>query len=198
MALLVDDDSGTYDHADRFGRCGVKQVDGWINRHWSSVFLHPTGCFSWMVDFTNQDIQPLVVSSGINVDSLHNKMGKFLFVVAIAYCLIADFGLSARKWYSQEVVFSDWRGIPPVDYSTNVPVSTWYSGHSSKYLRAENLQQFLAEPDTVTLGIDYYALTPVSGKFASGFHFQWESDSLKRGGVLVAKSIHGKIIVQGR
>jgi len=125
-------------------------------------------------------------------------MGKLLFIVAIAYCLIADIGLSGRKWYSQEVIFSDWRGIPAVDYSTNVPVSIWYSGHSPKYLRAANLQQFLAEPDTVTLGIDYYALTPVSGKIASGFHFQWETDSIKKGGVLVAKSIHGKIIIQGR
>ena len=125
-------------------------------------------------------------------------MGRVLFILAIGYCLFEDIGLRESKWYSQEVRFSDWRGIPAVDYATNAPLSTWYSGHSAKYLRAENLQQFLAEPDTVTLGIDYYALTPVSGKFASGFHFQWESDSLKKGGVLIAKSIHGKIIVQGR
>ena len=125
-------------------------------------------------------------------------MGKVFFIVAIAYCLIADSGLSAYSWYSQEVIFSDWRGIPPVDYSTNAPVSTWYSGHSAKYLRDENLERFLAEPDTVTLGIDYYGLTALSVNLASGFHFQWMFDSLKNGGVMVARSIHGKLIIDGK
>ena len=151
-----------------------------------------------MVDFTISDIFTLVVSSGADTDSLHNKMGKVFFIVAIAYCLIADSGLSAYSWYSQEVIFSDWRGIPPVDYSTNAPVSTWYSGHSAKYLRDENLERFLAEPDTVTLGIDYYALTALSVNLASGFHFQWMFDSLKNGGVIVARSIHGKLIIEGK
>ncbi len=122
-------------------------------------------------------------------------MAKVLFIVAIGYCLFADIGLSGNRWYSKEVIFSEWRGIPPVDYSTNAPVSTWYSGYSTKYLRADNLQRFLAEPDTVKLGIDYYGLAAVSGKLASGFHFQWVSDSLRNGGVLVAKSIHGKLII---
>ena len=122
-------------------------------------------------------------------------MGKFLFIAAIGYCLFADSELSAHRWYSQEVIFSDWRGIPPVDYSTNAPVSTWYSGHSAMYLRNENLPRVIAEPDTVTLGIDYYGLTEVSGKLAGGFHFQWVFDSLRNGGVLVAKCIHGKLII---
>ncbi len=139
-----------------------------------------------------------MVPSSLDNNSLYNKMGKFVFLVAIAYCLIADSGLSAHKWYSQEVIFSDWRGIPPVDYSTNAPVSTWYSGHSAKYLRAENLERFLAEPDTVLLGIDYYSLTPISVNLASGFHFRWIFDSLRNGGVLVAKSIHGKLILAGK
>ena len=124
-------------------------------------------------------------------------MGKFIFIAAIAYCLVADSGLKARQWYSQEVIFSDWRGIPPVDYSTNAPLSTWYSGHSTKYLRAENLERFLAEPDTVTLGIDYYGLTQVSIYLASSFHSQLVIDSLINGGVLVAKSIHGKLTITG-
>ena len=66
-------------------------------------------------------------------------MGKVFFIAAIGYCLFADLGLKDGEWYSKEVKFSDWRGIPPVDYSTNAPLSTWYSGHSAKYLRMENL-----------------------------------------------------------
>jgi hypothetical protein len=151
-----------------------------------------------MVALTAWNIHPVVVPSGIDIDSLHNKMARILFIIAIGYCLFADFGLKEREWYSHEVGFSDWRGIPPVDYSTNAPLSTWYSGHSAKYLRAENLDSCLAEPDTVTLGIDYYALTTASSRLTSGLHFQWEFDSLKKGGVLVAKSIHGKLIFPER
>jgi len=94
-------------------------------------------------------------------------------------------------------MFSDWRGIPAVDYSTNAPVSTWYSGHSTKYLRADNLERFLAEPDTVTLGIDYYGLTDISANLASSFHSQLVIDSLIHGGVLVAKSFHGQLTITG-
>ncbi len=84
-----------------------------------------------------------------------------------------------------------------MDYSTNAPVSVWYSGHSTKYLRADNLERFLAEPDTVTLGIDYYGLTQASGNLASSFHSQLVIDSLMNGGVLVAKSIHGNLTITG-
>jgi hypothetical protein len=137
-----------------------------------------------------------MVSSGIGIDSLHNKMGKFFFIVAIGYCLIADIGLKADKWYSREVEFSDWRGIPPVDYSTNAPLSTWYSGHPAKYFRVENLKRVLAEPDTVTIGIDYYGLYSNACNVASSFHFQWAIDSVSNGGVLVAKCYKGKLIVE--
>ena len=123
-------------------------------------------------------------------------MAKILFIVAIGYCVVADFGLREREWYSHEVGFSDWRGIPPVDYATNAPLSTWYSGHPAKYFRVDNLRRFLAEPDTVTLGIDYYGFYPNASNVASTFHFQWVIDTLNNGGVLVAKAIHGKLIVE--
>src|SRR5208283_1831842 len=123
-------------------------------------------------------------------------MAKFLFIVAIGYCLIEDIGLKESEWYSQEVAFSDWRGIPPVDYSTNAPLSTWYSGHSAKYFRVDHLKEFLAEPDTVTLGIDYYGFYSNASNDASNFHYQWEIDTVNNGGVLVAKSIHGKLIFE--
>ena len=122
-------------------------------------------------------------------------MGKFLFFAAIGYCLFADLGLRPLQWYSQEVMFSDWRKIPPVDYSTNAPLSAWYSGHAPKYFREENLKQFLEDPDTVTLGIDYYAFYPISCNLASTLIARWEVDTLLNGGVLVAKSIHGKFIL---
>jgi len=122
-------------------------------------------------------------------------MGKILFVLAIGYCVIVDTGLKESEWYSQEVRFSNWRGIPAVDYSTNAPLSTWYSGHSAKYFRVDNLKQFLAEPDTVTVGIDYYGFYSNASNVASTFHFQWVIDTLMNGGVLVARSFHGKLIV---
>ncbi|HTR81745.1 MAG TPA: hypothetical protein VMM58_08945 [Bacteroidota bacterium] len=106
-----------------------------------------------------------------------------------------DLGISAGQWYSHEVAFSDWRNIPPVDYSTNAPLSAWYSGHPAKYFRQENLQQFINEPDTVTLGIDYYAFYPISCNLGSRFGAKWEIDTLLHGGVLVAKSFHGKFII---
>ncbi len=148
-----------------------------------------------MVAFTARSPPTLVVSSDIDIDSLHHKMAKVFFIAAIGYCLIADLGLSARQWYSQEVEFSDWRGIPPVDYSTNAPLSAWYSGHSAKYFRVDNLTQFLAEPDTVTVGIDYYGFYSNASNVATLSHFQWVLDTLSYGGVLVAKSIHGKLII---
>ncbi len=120
-------------------------------------------------------------------------MGKILFILAIGYCIAADVGLKGGEWYSHEVTFSDWRGIPPVDYSTNAPLSTWYSGHPAKYLRPENLNAFLTERDTVTLGIDYYAFYKVSCNVASGFQAKWIIDTLLNGGVLVTKSYKGKL-----
>jgi hypothetical protein len=123
-------------------------------------------------------------------------MGRVLFILAIGYCLFEDIGLRESKWYSQEVRFSDWRGIPAVDYATNAPLSTWYSGHSAKYLRAENLHRFLTEPDTVMLGVDYYGFYPISCNVASGFQTRWIVDTLMNGGVLVAKSYKGKLFFE--
>ena len=125
-------------------------------------------------------------------------MAKVLFIAAIGYCLIADYGLREREWYSSEVEFSEWRGVPPVDYSTNAPVSTWYSGHPTKYFRLDNVTQFLAEPDTVTVGMDYYALYPSGLVVAPLFHSRMETDRIHKGGVVVSKFYHGKLIVQGR
>jgi hypothetical protein len=197
VALVVDDDPGLNHHADRPRGSKAEQMGGWISRCGSHNVLFTSGRFTRLVDFTAWDIHPLVVSSGIDTDSLHYKMEKYIFIAAIAYCLVADSGLSTQRWYSQEVIFADWRGIPAVDYSTNAPLSTWYSGHSTKYLRAENLERFLAEPDTVTVGIDYYGLSPASGNLASSFHSQLIIDSLLNGGVLVAKSIHGELTITG-
>jgi len=123
-------------------------------------------------------------------------MARILFIIAIGYCLFADFGLKEREWYSHEVGFSDWRGIPPVDYSTNAQVSTWYSGHSTKYFRVDNLKQFLAEPDTVTVGMDYYALYSNGLVVAPQFHSRSEIDLINKGGVVVSKFFHGKLVIQ--
>lgn len=70
-----------------------------------------------------------------------------------------------RWWFRKEVRFSDWRNVPSVDYSTNALVTQWYSGKPTKYFRQEEIQGFvnrLNSGDTLTLGIDYYAIFPVS------------------------------------
>ena len=60
---------------------------------------------------------------------------------------------------------SDWRNVRSVDYSTNAVVSQWYSGTQTKYFRQNGMQGFiekLNKRDTITLGIDYYALFNIS------------------------------------
>ncbi len=123
-------------------------------------------------------------------------MAKVLFIAAIGYCLFADYGLKAREWYSSEVEFSDWRGIPPVDYSSNAPVSTWYSGHPAKYFRVDYKNQFIAEPETVTVGMDYYALYSNGLVVAPLFHSRLETDRIHKGGVIVSRFYHGKLLVK--
>lgn len=69
--------------------------------------------------------------------------------------------LKPWRFYSAEVNFSDWRNIPPVQYSSNAVVANWYSGGSAKYLRRENVNEIqarLAAGDTLLIGCDYYQL----------------------------------------
>lgn len=65
-------------------------------------------------------------------------------------------------------IFSDWRGLPTPDYSTNVPVSDFYTGGKSAGLRyhaAEEINSRAIAGDTLIFGADGYALTEISINF---------------------------------
>lgn len=79
--------------------------------------------------------------------------------------LPSSYALEPRRWFSKEVAFSDWRNVPQVQYSSNAVVANYYSGGRSKYLRQENLAEIqgrLGRGDTLTVGLDYYALFPIT------------------------------------
>ena len=67
-------------------------------------------------------------------------------------------------------MFSDWRNIKEVDYSTNAMVANWYSGGHSQYFRDPQLKEIIHKVnggDTITVGLDYYYLTRLSPHFNS-------------------------------
>ncbi len=58
-------------------------------------------------------------------------------------------------------MFSDWRGKPRADWSTNVPVCDYYTGSHSNSLREPQWEQFKTElqsGDTLIIGVDFYGL----------------------------------------
>jgi hypothetical protein len=71
VEVVVDDDSSDHDNTYCSCRREVKQMDGRDIGFGSALLFHPAGRFSQVVDFSTSDICPLVVSSGINFDSLH-------------------------------------------------------------------------------------------------------------------------------
>jgi len=95
-----------------------------------------------------------------------------------------------RHWYSHEVSFSDWRNVKKVEYSTNVVVTDWYSGGHSKYLRAENQKEIfekLKNGDTITAGLDYYAVTPASVQFLDNYFLARVFHRIDKGEVITVK-----------
>jgi len=64
-------------------------------------------------------------------------------------------------------MFSDWRGATD-DWSTNSPVTAYYSGKTCRYLRSHeinNIIDLLDKGDTLKVGIDYYAMFPISALY---------------------------------
>lgn len=88
-----------------------------------------------------------------------------------------------KIWWGDKPYFSDWRGLPPPDWSTNVPVCDYYTGSHSKSLRRVNGEMFLSElacGDTLLAAFDYYALN-ISKKFIPNGLLYVLQDSLRRG-----------------
>lgn len=74
-----------------------------------------------------------------------------------------------RRWFRQEVRFSDWRNCGEFDFSTNAPV-TWFYERNARplYLRQENDKEYfgrLNKGETLRVGVDYYANFPISKKY---------------------------------
>ena len=94
---------------------------------------------------------------------------RFLVFSCISIGSLSIFSsLTIPKWNDyQEVRFSKWTERQ-VDYSTNMPVTAYYAGGSPRYLRSHEWDGFLdriGRGDTLTVGIDYYALFPISRSF---------------------------------
>lgn len=91
-----------------------------------------------------------------------------------------------------EVDFSDWRGIGKVDYSTNMIVDQWYNGKGSKYYRYESMKEIndrLDRGDTLTIGIDYYGLFPISSQFIPRPLLERYGIDLMNGKVIIASVV---------
>src|ERR1017187_5440604 len=103
----------------------------------------------------------------IQVGGFMSYLLQLCYISLIIYCLfsIEDLINDQPVWYRNEVRFSDWRKIKKVQYSTNAVVANWYSGGHSQYFRDEQLKEIIGRVnggDTITVGLDYYYLTPFS------------------------------------
>jgi hypothetical protein len=97
-------------------------------------------------------------------------------------------------WFRKEVRFSDWRNAKKVEYSTNAIVTNWYSGGQSKYLRGEQqkeIQTKINNGDTVTIGLDFNALAPISRMYFTDKYLASVYDRLYNEEVITIK-IWGK------
>ena len=101
-----------------------------------------------------------------------------LMIVLCAKFLFQSFEIPSfeqgqvRAWYSTQVVCNNWRGMPPVDLSTNfTQISEYYTGKASVLLRRTSeltadrvavgdepkIYESLRTRDTVYVGVDSYA-----------------------------------------
>lgn len=94
-------------------------------------------------------------------------MKKVAFYVIIFFSLWFFPSHQYRQWYSYEVGYSDWRGKPAYQFSTNAHVNHWYAlGITNKPGTCFEivprwmplLVKEINEGKSITLGLDYYAL----------------------------------------
>jgi hypothetical protein len=83
-------------------------------------------------------------------------------------------------------MFGNWREVPPTDFVTNIPVHRWYSGFEAENFRPNLLDSLTARlnrGETVTVGVDYYALNLSRSLLPEPFIQQY-GDRLISGGVV--------------
>jgi hypothetical protein len=84
-----------------------------------------------------------------------------LFTIIIIVSLTFIPANKYQQWYSAETGYSDWRGHPAYMFSTNAHLNAWYSGGYCLELKEKFmplLKNKFNNGETITLGLDYYAL----------------------------------------
>lgn len=85
--------------------------------------------------------------------------------------------------------------MPAVDFATNKLCAEYYSGRAPLWLRSGDISKFyarLASHDTVTVGLDYYALTGISAGYIPQSLLRREAGRLLAGKVLIYRVyLHG-------
>ncbi len=101
---------------------------------------------------------------------------------------IVNFEKGNPGWFADKPIISDWRGIPDVDWSTNVPVSRFYCEGANNSLRVINIERFAEElcfGDNLSIGIDWYGLKGISSPFIPDELLNTERGFIIGGGVVV-------------
>jgi hypothetical protein len=104
------------------------------------------------------------------------------------------------NWYSEHVLFSDWRNKPKPDYATNVPVAMYYTHYSGGGMRVSDKDTIIARllrGDTLLIGADYYAMFPMTYFFSKDFRQRY-GQRLYNGEVLYYKMYesHGQLVIK--
>ena len=81
---------------------------------------------------------------------------------------IVSYEKGKAGWYQDMPPITNWRGVKRIDWSTNVPVSLFYSDGVNNSLRQSNIEKFskeLSTGNTLVIGVDWYGLTGMSSPF---------------------------------
>jgi len=106
------------------------------------------------------------------------------------YCLLlfilVVFFQANHKGFAQ--IISDWRGVK-VDYSSNAVVCNYYNpGSWAKWLRESSREEIIRRlnaGETLTFGIDYYALYNITRPLVPGEVLLKADKIIREGGVYV-------------
>ena len=99
----------------------------------------------------------------------------YCFILASMLCLVTNISLIQKVqgkpgWYSGFAFFANWDKYSniKVDFSTNTPLTRYYCGSKSKYLRERNileLRERLKNGEVLTMAFDYYIFLPITRPF---------------------------------
>jgi hypothetical protein len=106
--------------------------------------------------------------------------GIFLWLV----CFFIWFLLIQTDYKGYAHTFSDWSNPVKCDFVTNLPVYKYYSGIEAKWFRVGKIDTL---PNEFVVGVDYYALYPMSGNLLPKDLMIQISDELKNGRVYYFK-----------